>query len=133
MRSDSGTPSDQLDETSRTHLADRNIDPLMTAYQAEPREPQTHQAVPIACDTCAASCCRLEVWCLTDTGIPRHFTRSDPFGGIVMDRLNDGWCVALDRNTLMCRIYAQRPLVCRELQAGSPECLIERESCDHGA
>ncbi len=43
-----------------------------------------------------------------------------------MRRLDDGWCAALDRETLLCRIYARRPLVCRELVVGSPECLAER-------
>nr|WP_093191818.1 YkgJ family cysteine cluster protein [Thiocapsa sp. KS1] len=80
----------------------------------------------MTCETCAAACCRLEVWCLTDTGVPGHLTVVDPFGRTLMDRLDDGWCAALDRNTLRCRIYAQRPLVCRELEVGSPECLAER-------
>lgn len=83
-------------------------------------------AARVTCETCAASCCRLEVWCLTDTGVPGHLTVVDPFGRTLMDRLDDGWCAALDRNTLLCRIYAQRPLVCRELEVGSPECLAER-------
>jgi Fe-S-cluster containining protein len=43
-----------------------------------------------------------------------------------MKRRDDGWCAALDRDTLLCRIYEQRPLVCRELEVGSPECLAER-------
>jgi uncharacterized protein len=80
----------------------------------------------ITCETCTACCCRLEVWCLTDTGVPGHLTVTDPFGRTLMDRLDDGWCAALDRDTLLCRIYAQRPLVCRELEVGSPECLAER-------
>ncbi|EGV20246.1 protein of unknown function UPF0153 [Thiocapsa marina 5811] len=83
-------------------------------------------AAPVTCETCAACCCRLEVWCLTDTGVPGHLTVMDNFGRTLMDRLDDGWCAALDRDTLLCRIYAQRPLVCRELAVGSPECLAER-------
>jgi Fe-S-cluster containining protein len=43
-----------------------------------------------------------------------------------MSRLQDGWCAALDRSTLRCRIYDQRPLVCRELAPGGPDCLAER-------
>jgi uncharacterized protein len=84
------------------------------------------RVAPVTCETCAASCCRLEVWCLTDTGVPGHLTVRDSFGRTLMDRLDDGWCAALDRDTLLCRIYAQRPLVCRELEVGSPECLAER-------
>ena len=43
-----------------------------------------------------------------------------------MQRDDDGWCTALDRNTLMCTIYENRPLVCREFEMGSQECLDER-------
>lgn len=43
-----------------------------------------------------------------------------------MKRLDDGWCAALDRNTLMCSIYANRPLICREFEMGSYECQVER-------
>jgi Fe-S-cluster containining protein len=49
-----------------------------------------------------------------------------------MDCLDDGWCAALDRDTLLCRIYERRPLVCRELEVGSPECLAERISSAGG-
>ncbi|MBV5308348.1 YkgJ family cysteine cluster protein [Chromatium okenii] len=80
----------------------------------------------ITCDNCTAACCRLEVLCLTDTGVPSRFTIRDRWGGIVMERLNDGWCAALDRDTLRCRIYEQRPLVCREFEMGGIDCLIER-------
>jgi uncharacterized protein len=80
----------------------------------------------ITCDSCAAACCRLEVICLTDTGAPWRFTRRDAWGAVTMDRLDDGWCAALDRDTLRCRIYEQRPLVCREFEMGGPDCRIER-------
>jgi hypothetical protein len=83
-------------------------------------------AATVTCESCNACCCRLEVWCLTDTGVPGHLTVTDTFGRTLMDRLDDGWCAALDRDTLLCRIYAQRPSVCRELEVGSPECLAER-------
>ena len=43
-----------------------------------------------------------------------------------MARLADGWCAALDRNTMLCSIYEKRPLVCREFEMGSYECTIER-------
>jgi Fe-S-cluster containining protein len=45
-----------------------------------------------------------------------------------MDRLADGWCAALDRDTLRCRIYGQRPLICQDFAMGGPECLAERAS-----
>jgi Fe-S-cluster containining protein len=43
-----------------------------------------------------------------------------------MARLADGWCAALDRGSMACTIYDQRPLVCREFEVGSDECLVER-------
>ncbi|MGK2913987.1 MAG: YkgJ family cysteine cluster protein [Porticoccaceae bacterium] len=38
----------------------------------------------------------------------------------------DGWCSALNRDTLMCMIYEQRPLICREFRMGKDECVAER-------
>ncbi len=43
-----------------------------------------------------------------------------------MKRLDDGWCAAVDRVTMLCRIYARRPGVCREFAVGESECLTER-------
>jgi len=83
-------------------------------------------APAVTCDTCAAVCCRLEVLLVTDTGVPRRYTRDNRDGVPSMDRLADGWCAALDRATLRCRIYDSRPLVCREFAMGGPECLSER-------
>uniref|UniRef100_UPI0025D56710 YkgJ family cysteine cluster protein n=1 Tax=uncultured Thiocystis sp. TaxID=1202134 RepID=UPI0025D56710 len=45
---------------------------------------------------------------------------------------DDGWCAALDRDSLRCRIYAWRPLVCREFVMGGPDCRIERGRLDDG-
>ncbi|NVZ10982.1 YkgJ family cysteine cluster protein [Allochromatium humboldtianum] len=87
----------------------------------------------ITCDDCAAACCKLEVVCLTETGVPRHFTTRDAWGAITMDRLDDGWCAALDRDTLLCRIYDRRPLLCREFEMGGPDCLAEREAAWHNS
>ena len=42
-----------------------------------------------------------------------------------MARLDDGWCAAVDRNTMKCMIYEKRPLVCREFEMGEYECMIE--------
>ncbi|MFD2110507.1 YkgJ family cysteine cluster protein [Thiorhodococcus fuscus] len=81
----------------------------------------------VTCDSCAAACCRLEVICLTDTGVPHRYTTHDAWGAVTMRRLDDGWCAALDRDTLLCRIYEQRPLLCREYEMSGPDCLAERE------
>ena len=82
--------------------------------------------IEVACANCEACCCRLEVILTTDTGVPVHFIESDEWGGQTMARLDDGWCSALDRNTMMCMIYEQRPLVCREFEMGAYECIAER-------
>ncbi len=63
---------------------------------------------------------------LSDTGVPRRYIATDPWGRRVMARLDDGWCAALDRDTLLCRIYDRRPWLCREYAEGGDDCLIER-------
>jgi Fe-S-cluster containining protein len=42
-----------------------------------------------------------------------------------MERLEDGWCAALDRDTYLCKIYENRPLICREFAVQSGECIEE--------
>jgi Fe-S-cluster containining protein len=44
-----------------------------------------------------------------------------------MKREDDGWCVALDRKTMLCSIYDMRPLICREYQVGDYDCVSERD------
>ena len=83
-------------------------------------------APPITCDSCRACCCKLEVILMGDDDPPGRLTALDRWGGSVMRRLDDGWCVALDRQTFLCTIYQRRPDVCREYQAGDADCLIER-------
>jgi Fe-S-cluster containining protein len=81
----------------------------------------------ISCATCRASCCRLEVMLITETGVPEQYIQRDEWGGEVMARLEDGWCAALDRDTMLCSIYENRPFICREFATGSYECLEEYE------
>jgi Fe-S-cluster containining protein len=80
----------------------------------------------VTCSSCQACCCRLEVFVLTDTGVPHRHIAVDEWGSESMLRLDDGWCSALDRATLLCTIYENRPLVCREFEMGSYECIDER-------
>ena len=80
----------------------------------------------VTCENCEACCCRLEVMLITDTGVPHNFIETDKWGGRTMARLEDGWCSALDRNTMMCMIYDKRPLICREFEMGEFECISER-------
>ncbi len=80
----------------------------------------------VTCVNCEACCCRLEVMLITDTGVPDRFIEIDKWGGMTMARLEDGWCSALDRNTMACTIYEKRPWVCREFEMGGYECISER-------
>ncbi|MFT6368359.1 MAG: Fe-S-cluster containining protein [Halioglobus sp.] len=80
----------------------------------------------VTCSSCRASCCRLEVMLITDTGVPEAFIAFDEWGAMTMSRLDDGWCAALDRSTMLCTIYDKRPWICREFEMGGFECLSER-------
>ncbi len=80
----------------------------------------------ITCASCKASCCRLEVMILGDDDVPPDLTEVDRWGGRIMARSDDGWCAALDRNTMLCRIYEHRPTVCRDYQVGGDDCIAER-------
>lgn len=84
--------------------------------------------IEVTCSTCQACCCHLEVMIITDTGVPEQHIARDRWGGETMLRLDDGWCSALDRETLMCTIYENRPLICREFEMGSYECKEERKA-----
>ena len=80
------------------------------------------------CANCKASCCRLEVMLITDTGVPDRFIERDKWGCQTMARREDGWCAAIDRNTMKCTIYENRPWVCREFEMGGYECIAERKA-----
>ena len=82
----------------------------------------------ISCSNCQACCCRLEVMIISDTGVPDVHIAVDEWGAETMLRLEDGWCSALDRETLKCSIYENRPLICREFKMGSYECSKERRA-----
>ncbi|RLA07546.1 MAG: YkgJ family cysteine cluster protein [Gammaproteobacteria bacterium] len=80
----------------------------------------------ISCSRCDACCCRLEVMLISDTGVPTYLVETTQWGGQVMARLDDDWCAALDRNTMLCSIYEKRPQICRDFEMGSFECVTER-------
>ena len=87
---------------------------------------QNLPAPEVLCSNCQACCCSLEVRLISDTGVPYHHIDVDVHGNESMLRLDDGWCSALNRDTLMCSIYENRPWVCREFEMGSYECINER-------
>jgi len=80
----------------------------------------------VSCANCEACCCRLEVILMGDDDVPARFVAEDAWGCSVMRRLDDGWCAALDRDTMRCTIYQRRPGVCRDYLMGGVECLAER-------
>ena len=80
----------------------------------------------VTCANCEACCCRLEVMLISDTGVPDNYIEIDKWGGRRMARLDDGWCSALDRNTMFCTIYEQRPKICRDFEMGGYECISEQ-------
>jgi Fe-S-cluster containining protein len=88
----------------------------------EPSEPV------VTCANCQACCCRLEVMLITDTGVPEEYISVDEGGAQTLRRLEGGWCSALDRETMMCTIYDNRPWICREFEMGSYECIVERKA-----
>ena len=79
----------------------------------------------VSCDNCEAVCCRLQVLLIGDNDVPEAMTEWSDWGQ-VMQRRDDGWCTALDRTTMRCTIYEQRPQVCRDYDMGGPECIDER-------
>ena len=87
---------------------------------------ETSSETEVNCSNCQACCCRLEVMIISDTGVPDVHVSVDKWGAETMLRLDDGWCSALDRETFLCSIYENRPLICREFEMGSYECINER-------
>jgi uncharacterized protein len=79
------------------------------------------------CSHCEAVCCRLTVVLMPDDRVPVWLVREDEHGPDTMARGEDGWCVALDRNTMRCSIYDTRPQLCRNFSMGGPYCVDERE------
>jgi Fe-S-cluster containining protein len=82
----------------------------------------------ISCSTCRALCCRLEVRLIdeADELIPVELTEQVDSLYYVMKRGEDGWCEALNRETMLCSIYEKRPFICRDYQLGDYDCINER-------
>lgn len=76
----------------------------------------------VQCDACDAICCRLTVVVTPDDPVPRHLTTRTREGLTVMERDEEGWCVAVDSVHMGCSIYSQRPDVCRRFAMGGPYC-----------
>jgi Fe-S-cluster containining protein len=76
---------------------------------------------PAHCSRCDAVCCRLVVVVLPEDGVPQHLT-TERDGLTVMDRDEEGWCVALDGARMCCSIYESRPATCRRFAMDGPYC-----------
>ena len=81
----------------------------------------------VQCSSCEAVCCRLTVVLMPEDRVPEWLTTRDDHGMETMAKGEDGWCVALDRNTHRCTIYAERPGICRKYAMGGPSCRDERK------
>lgn len=84
--------------------------------------------VPISCDNCDAVCCRLTVILMPGDRVPNQFVVVDRDGTQMLAKGEEGWCQALDLNTMRCTIYEQRPMVCRKFAMGGPYCRSERDA-----
>ena len=76
----------------------------------------------IDCARCDAACCRMRVLLLPDDRIADWLTDRDDHGLACMRRADDGWCVALDRDSMRCTIYSERPDICRDFAMGGGDC-----------
>ncbi len=98
------------------------------SIQLNTRSGATENDAAIACDSCKACWCGLEVMLMAEDDVPPELTQVDPWGGQVMARFADGWCAALERNTMLCGIYERRPTICRDYLLGDSECIAERSN-----
>jgi Fe-S-cluster containining protein len=61
---------------------------------------------------CKAACCKLPV-ALSTEDVREGVIRWDPGQPYVLAHAQDGYCVHMDRGTLRCKVYEQRPIPCR--------------------
>lgn len=85
-----------------------------------------HEEACVDCRRCEAVCCRMTVLLMPDDDVPSWLVACDEHGLEQMAHADDGWCVALDRDTMRCTIYAQRPQICRDFDMGGADCRAER-------
>lgn len=86
--------------------------------------------IVIDCRTCGACCKGFTVDVeAQDEGVPVSMTKEDPLFGLVM-RERNGQCIALSGmvgERVWCRIYEDRPQVCRDFFQGCELCHKARE------
>ena len=89
--------------------------------------PLAPESAPLLCSNCQACCCLLPVLLMPEDDPPTEFVAIDKHGLSVLAKADDGWCVALDRDSFRCTIYARRPQVCRDFTEGGSDCRAERD------
>ena len=81
----------------------------------------------VHCGDCEAVGYRLLVIVEPGDRVPRGPTNGNEEGLEVMARSEDGWCVALDRQSMSCSIYELRPDTCRRFTMCGGYCRAIRE------
>lgn len=94
----------------------------MTAVPAPSTKSHPPAGNPVHCNRCEAVCCRLTVVVTATDKVPAHLLERTLTGLDVMARGQDGWCRALDRGSMRCSIYEQRPDGCRRFVMGGGYC-----------
>lgn len=95
-------------------------------YRIDVNRKHRKHAETIHCDNCDAVCCRLTVILMPEDRVPNQFVVEDERGTQMLAKGEDGWCQALDLNTMRCTIYDMRPTTCRKFAMGGPYCRSER-------
>lgn len=101
----------------------------MSLKQKEVVQNMNETKPKVSCSNCRALCCRVEIRLIEDDdfNIDAHLTEQTPSLYTIMKKSSDGWCVALDRKTMLCTIYEERPYLCSEYEVGSYDCMLERQ------
>lgn len=81
---------------------------------------------PSECKGCAACCFRLLVTLDEGDKVPEHLIEKGESGGWEMKQREDGSCIALDRRTLLCTVYDQRPTACRAFGPEDNDLCLDR-------
>lgn len=102
-------------------------------------DPSATSATPLDCLACGACCHNEPGWIhlmpeddarVEASPVLAPLVEVTRVGGYVRHslRMVEGACGALDRSPpgTYCRAYASRPTVCREFEAGSPDCHAAR-------
>jgi len=77
---------------------------------------------PRSCKGCGTCCSGVFVELCDTDNVPVKYTQPYDDARIMRQHKNTS-CIAFDRKTRTCRIYKNRPLICREFERGANACL----------